>query len=249
MSETAPVADTAPQTGDAAAFEAMASDMAGAMKSDMLGTDAPADAAPAAQVSGPLDGAPSVSGVEGGTAGEAGTLVPAESHDHAVKATFLGMDSTGWVAIGMLALIGIMLWKRVPAMITAALDARIAGIRQQLDQAKALRAEAEALKAEYEARRVQAEKDAADIVAHARLEAETLLADARTQTEAMVARRTRMAEDRIAAAERAAEHDVRSITATVATDAARAVLAQRLSAGQPDRLVDQAIAELDRKLH
>jgi F-type H+-transporting ATPase subunit b len=237
MSESAtPAAD---QTAvDQAAAEALAADMAGAMKADMLGTEV------APTMGNPLQGAPSVA-----SEGQAGTLVPADDHSTAVKKTFLGFDTTGWVAIGMLVLIGIMLWKRVPAMITAALDAKIAGIRKQLDEAQTLRAEAEALRQSFEARKAEAEREAAAIVAHAREEAASLIATTRQQTDEMITRRTRMAEERIAAAERAAELEVRGATASLATEAARTVLAQRLAAGQPDRLVDQAIADLDRKLH
>ena len=60
----------------------------------------------------------------------------------------------------MIAVFAIMLWKKVPAMIGAALDKQIAGIKEQLDAAAKLRADAEALKAEYEAKAKSAASDA-----------------------------------------------------------------------------------------
>jgi F-type H+-transporting ATPase subunit b len=176
-----------------------------------------------------------------------GTVAHESGHEPAPKA--LGLDGTGWVALAMLVLFGIMLWKRVPAMIGKALDGQIAGIRKTLDDAAKLRSEAEALKHEYEAKRNAATKEAADIVAAARTDAETVIANAKVQAEALVQRRTVMAETKIAAAERAATDEVRASAAQAATAAAKALLAEKLDSSSKDRLVDQAIGELDRRLH
>ena len=53
---------------------------------------------------------------------------------HAAPAA-LGMDATMWVALAMLVVIALFIWKKVPAMIGAALDKQIDGIKAQLDQA------------------------------------------------------------------------------------------------------------------
>src|SRR5690606_9111839 len=105
-----------------------------------------------------------------------------------------------WVSLAMLVFIGILIWKGVPKLITSGLDAKIAAIREQLDEAKKLRAEAEALRAEYAAKIAGAEKDAAAMVAHARTEAEAIVAKAEIDAKSMIGRRERMAEDKIAAA-------------------------------------------------
>src|SRR3546814_3594951 len=41
---------------------------------------------------------------------------------HTAAVTWLGFDSAGWVAVAMLILIGIMIWKKVPQAIGRALD-------------------------------------------------------------------------------------------------------------------------------
>jgi F-type H+-transporting ATPase subunit b len=64
------------------------------------------------------------------------------------------------VALAMLVVMAILVWKKVPAAIGRALDKKIAGIREQLDEAAQLRAEAEAIKAEYEAKAAQAGAEA-----------------------------------------------------------------------------------------
>ena len=63
------------------------------------------------------------------------------------EASALGLNATGWVAVGMLIVFGIMLWAKVPKIIGAMLDKQIAEIKKTLDEAANLRKEAEALKA------------------------------------------------------------------------------------------------------
>lgn len=182
--------------------------------------------------------------------------VVAETHEtvaheggHMPAPKALGLDATGWVALAMLVLLGIMLWKRVPAMVGKMLDGQIATIRKTLDDASRLRQEAEALKAEYEGKRNAATKEAADILAVARTDASSVIANAKLQAEALVQRRTAMAETKIAAAERAATDEVRAIVAKAATAAAQKIMAEKLDVASRDRLVDQAIGELGSRIH
>lgn len=174
-----------------------------------------------------------------------GTTFAAGHEVPAAEPTALGLDATAWVALSMLVVLGLMLWKKVPAMIGAALDKKIAGIRQQLDEASKLRAEAEALKAEYAARTAGAEAEAAAIRAAAAQEADALLAKARADADALVARRARMAEDKIGAAERAAVAEVRARAADAASRAAAALIAETHDKAADRALVDKAIARLN----
>ena len=153
----------------------------------------------------------------------------------------LGLDSYQWVGLAMFLLIGVMVWKKVPAMITGGLDAKIAEIAKQLDEAKALRAEAEALRDEYAAKIAAAEKDAAAMRKGAEAEADALVAKAKADSEAMVARRQKMAEDKIAAAERGAIAELRTKAANAAAAAARQLIAANHNAKADKALVDEAI--------
>ena len=128
--------------------------------------------------------------------------------------------------------------------IGTSLDKKIAAIRAQLDEAKALREEAEALKAEYEAKAKAADADAANIVDRAHAEAQGIIAKAGTDAEALVARRQAMAEAKIAAEERAAIDELRATTARAASAAAAKLIAERNDASSDAKLVDQAIAGL-----
>jgi F-type H+-transporting ATPase subunit b len=160
------------------------------------------------------------------------------------EATFLGLDPGGWVAVAMLVVFAILIWKKVPGAIGKALDAKIALIRDQLAEAEALRKEAEALKAEYEAKSASADKDREALLERARHEADDIVANAKTNAEALIERRTRMAEDKIAAEERAAVEQLRATAADASTKAAARLIAERHDAATDEQLVNQAIGEI-----
>ena len=162
--------------------------------------------------------------------------------EHHAEPAALGLNPVAWVALSMLVLIAIALYMKVPAMLTSGLDASIAEIKKQLDEAKQLRAEAEALRAEYASKIANAEKDAAAMLDHARHEAEAIVAKAEADTTAMIARREKMAADKIAAAERGAIDELRARAARAAAAAAGKLIAAEHSAQADQALVDEAIA-------
>lgn len=164
--------------------------------------------------------------------------------EHAVPSAF-GFDATMLVALAMLVVIALAIWKKVPAMIGGMLDKQIAGIKAQLDQATALRAEAEAIKAEYEAKAKAAAQDAIDMKAAAVEEAKLIVAQAKTDATNLIARRAQAAEDKIAAAERTAIADVRAKAAAVSAAAAAQLIATHHDAKADASLVDQSISSLN----
>jgi len=170
----------------------------------------------------------------------------AAAPEHHPTPTALGLDAPAWIALAMVFVLAILIWKRVPAIIGAALDRKIEGIREQLDEAKRLRAEAEAIRAEYEAKQASAESDAANLIERARHEAESIRAQAEADALALVERRTRMAEDKIAAAERIALDQVRARAVDAAARAAERLIRERHDPAADRRIVDETIAGLGR---
>ena len=160
--------------------------------------------------------------------------------------TALGISAPGYVALSMVAVLAIILWKKVPAMIGRMLDAKIATVRHDLDEAAKLRAEAEAQLAEAKKRNAASAGDAAAIVAHAEAEAKVLLAKAEADAAELVARRGKMAEDKIGAAERLAISEVRAKAADAAARAAAAIIAEKHDANADKAVVDRTIAGLGR---
>src|SRR5947209_20093479 len=158
--------------------------------------------------------------------------------------TVFGLNPGGWVALAMLVVFAILLWKKVPGAIGKALDSKIALIRDQLAEAESLRKEAEALKAEYQAKAASADKDREALLERARHEADDIVAKAKTDAEALIDRRTRMAEDKIAAEERSAIEQLRATAADAAATAAARLIGERHDAASDARIVDQAIKEI-----
>jgi F-type H+-transporting ATPase subunit b len=170
------------------------------------------------------EGAIDNQGIQGHTTAPGGV-------EHVPDPTALGLTSTGWVAV---------------AMIVEMLDARIAGIRTQLDEAKALRAEAEAIRTEYEAKAKTAHVEAEAMKAHAHTEAAAIIAKAKAGAEDLMTRRAKMAEDKIAAAERAAIAEVRARAADAAAKAAGILIAEHHDAAADRAMVDRSISGLSR---
>lgn len=156
------------------------------------------------------------------------------------------LDATVIVSIAMAVFIAVLLWKKVPKLVTSGLDRQIAAIRERLEEAKALRAEAEALRDEYKKKIAGAEADAANIVAHAQEESKSLIADAEKNAAELTARRAKMAEDKIGAAERQALADIRAKAAEAATAAAAKLIAERHDLVADKALVDNTISGLGR---
>lgn len=174
-------------------------------------------------------------------------LLAAEAAEHGAEhaePAALGMAPTAWVALSMLVLIAVAIWAKAPAIVTGMLDGGIADIRKQLDEAKALRAEAEALRKEYEGKIADAEKDAAAMKVAAEAEAQHILDRAKADAEALIERRGKSAEDKIASAERAAIAELRNLAADAAAEASRTLIAQNHSASADKKLVDSAIASI-----
>lgn len=162
-----------------------------------------------------------------------------------VKPKAFGMDATMWVALAMLVVIGIAIWKKVPAMVGAALDKQIAEIKEQLDEAVKLREEAEQIKAEYLTKARQAERDAEAIRANADDEAKQIVKKAKQDATDLIARRKNMAEQKIAAAEAEAVAEVRSKSAAAAAAAAEMIIAEKTDGKSDASLIDETIAMLN----
>ena len=171
-------------------------------------------------------------------------LLAAGAHGAAEHAepTAFGIAPGGWVAIAMLVVFAIALYARVPALIARMLDTKIAGIRQQLDEAAKLRAEAEALKNQYEAKAKEADAEIATLKAAAERQAGEIVAKAKSDAESLIARHKAMSEAKIAGAERTAIAEIRAAAATAATVAAEKLIADRHDAAADKALVDQAIS-------
>lgn len=177
-------------------------------------------------------------------------LVVAATPAFAAKGPFLSLNNTDFVVlIAFLIFIGVIFYFKVPGMLGGMLDKRAEGIQSELDEARALREEAQTLLASYERKQKEMQEQADKIVAAAKEEAAAAAEQAKEDLKTSIARRMSAAEDQIASAEAAAVREVRDQAITVAVAAAREVIAKDISAAAGNKLIDDAISEVDAKLH
>jgi len=158
-------------------------------------------------------------------------------------------DPEFYVAIGLIAVVAIFLWKRVPAMLAKLLDERAGAISKELDDARRLREEAAAVLAGYMQKVANVESEVAAIVADAKVEAERFAKETRAQLRAQIDRRAQMAKDKIAQAETAALAEIRGLAADAAVSAAEKLIAARIDEKRGAALVAESIKELPDKLN
>ncbi|WP_305095760.1 F0F1 ATP synthase subunit B family protein [Croceibacterium aestuarii] len=167
-----------------------------------------------------------------------------EEHAEATAFGVSWLTPGAFVALAMLFVFAIALWKGVPGLIAGILDSRIAGIRTQLDEAKALRDEAEKLRDSYAKKTAEAEKDIAVLRAGAEKQAEEIVEKAKADATALIERHKALAEEKIASAERSAVEELRAKVAAAAAEAARDLIAARHGEAEDRTLADEIIANI-----
>lgn len=153
------------------------------------------------------------------------------------------------VLIAFILFIGVLVYFKVPTMLTAMLDKRAEGIRANLDEARTLREEAQSLLASYDRKRGEVQAQADRIVAAARQEADAAAAKARAELEVSIQRRLKAAEDQIDSAQAAAVKDVRDRAIQVAVAAAADVLAKDMDGARATAMIDDSIKTVAARLH
>tara|TARA_B100000674_G_C37616267_1_gene812172 strand:+ start:136 stop:627 length:492 start_codon:yes stop_codon:yes gene_type:complete len=156
-------------------------------------------------------------------------------------------DPTFWVAVAFVVFV-VLVFKPIKGALIGGLDAKIAEIRREVEEAEKLREEAQSLLANYQRQQRQAIQDAEAIVARAKEEAERHRAEADEAMKDMVRRQEEQAREKIAQAEAAAIQEVRSMSVELAMAAAEKLLADRLAGDEGSRLIDNSIEDIPRKL-
>jgi F-type H+-transporting ATPase subunit b len=157
-------------------------------------------------------------------------------------------DPEFWVAVAFVLFVALIVWKGLKPLL-AALDVRANRIRQQIEETRSLRAEAERALGEANRKVREAKGEAEAILTHAKAEVERLKVHAVESLEASLKRREQNAMDKIAQAESRAVAEVRDRAIEVAIAATSKVLQEQMDGAEGDKLVEDAIAEIGRRLH
>ena len=165
-------------------------------------------------------------------------------------AEFWSLDNTDFIVLlAFLVFVGVLLKLKVPSKVGEMLDGRAASIRSDLEEAKSIREEAQTLLASFERKQKEVQEQADRIVATAKEEAEAAAVQAKADIAASVARRLAAAQDQIASAEASAVKEVKDRAVMVAVSAAKEVVAKQMTAASANKLIDDAIATVEAKLH
>ena len=151
-----------------------------------------------------------------------------------------------WVLVGFLIFFGLLgqtFWK----LMKGGLDGRAAKVREQLNEASALRAEAQRLLDLYRGKQEQAVKDAADILEAAKAQAEIMRKTGEDELKRSLTAREVQAMDRIAQAEQAAIQSVKARAVEIAILAATGLVAESIDNDGAAALVDRAIEDLPQR--
>lgn len=157
-------------------------------------------------------------------------------------------NATFWVGVAF-AIFVIAAFKPVKRILNEALDARIARIREEVEEAQRLREEAQSMLAGYQRRQREAIQEAEQIVAHAREEAARVKAKAEADLEDSIRRREQQAADKIAQAEAAAIEEIRTKAVDMAIEATARLLEEKMAGKAGEKTVSDAIEAIPGKLH
>mgnify|MGYP001234190301 FL=1 len=157
-------------------------------------------------------------------------------------------DPTFWVLVAFIGFISVLVYLKVPGMVTKGLDARAEKIKADLEEADALLKEAQDLLASYQKKQREAADEAQEIQARAKEEAERIVENGRTRLKDSLQRREKLAMDRITQAEASAVDEIRARTVDIALDATRDLLAGNLSYNKANVMLDDSIKELPGRL-
>lgn len=180
----------------------------------------------------------------------AGVFAAVAAPAMAATGPFFSLKNTDFVTtLAFLLFIAALLHFKVPALLGRLLDKRAAGIRADLEAARALHEEARSVLASYERKHKEVAAQAERIVETARREAHAAAENAKVEIRASIARRLSAAEEQIASAEAGAVRAVRDQAVAIAVAVAGDLLARQMGAAENARLIDASIAEVEAKLH
>ena len=177
-------------------------------------------------------------------------LVLAAQPALAAEGPFISLNNTEFVVlIAFIIFIGALVYFGVPGKVTGILDARAVQIKADLEEARNLREEAKTILASYERKQREVQEQSDRIVAGAREEAMAAAKQAKADLKTAIARRLAAAQDQIASAEASALRQVKERAVSVAIGVAGDVLAKQMTAETASLSIDDAIGQVEARLH
>lgn len=153
------------------------------------------------------------------------------------------------VTVSFVIFLGVLIYYKVPGILTGMLDKRAIQIRSDLEEARALREEARTILASYDRKQKEVQEQAARIVASAKEEAQAAAEQAKIDLKASIARRLAAADEQIASAEAGAVRAIREQAITVAVAAAAELLLKQATPASAAASIDDSIKQVEARFH
>ena len=180
----------------------------------------------------------------------AAALALSASPAFAATGPFFSLHNTNFIVlIAFVLFVAVLVYFKVPGLIGGMLDKRAAGIKSELEEAKALREDAMALLASYERKQKDVQAQADRIVESAKADAAAAAEQAKLDLQKTIARRLAAAEEQIASAEAHAVKAVRDRAVTVAIAASKEIIAKQMTEAKAAGLLDSSIDEVKARLN
>lgn len=156
-------------------------------------------------------------------------------------------DAHSWVLISFLIFAALGL-KFGLGKFFAMLDGKIAAIRDDIQTAAKLRAEAEELLSKYQQKQADAAREANQIVSTARASADLIRREAENDLKDIVARKETQLADRLKRMEETAKAEIQAYAAELAVKATSEIIISKLDQAANDRLIDASIKAVSGQL-
>lgn len=153
-----------------------------------------------------------------------------------------------WVSLAFIVFVALC-YKKLVEFLAGFLDGHANKIKSELDAARNLRIEAEETLALYRKKQIEFSKEAEDILAKARADAETNTMQAQTELKTALDTRLKQAMEKIAQEEAAAIADVRNHIVNLALNTARTIIAEQTSKSTQSELIKHTISDIEQKIH
>jgi len=151
-----------------------------------------------------------------------------------------------WVAVGFLLFICLVLYLKVPKLITSALDDRAEKISNELKEAKLLREEAHTLLNDFQKKQKEAEKVSENLISNAEKIAKDYIKESKEKLNETLDRRKKLAEEKIKRAEADAIKEIQNMAIDIAVNATSKSLSNNINNETNSKLVENAINNLNK---
>ena len=152
-------------------------------------------------------------------------------------------DEAMWVALGFVLFV-VLVWKKAGAALAETLDTRSAKIKSELDEARKLHEEAKSELDSLKGLKRDAEKEAKTIVANAKAAANRIRETAAQKAVETVSRREAQAAAKIQASEAALVNELRAKAASLAVDATRELIAEKMDEDSSLKLIEASVKQI-----